>query len=124
MKAAGTQSSGGVTPQVSTPKLKRASLEGEPARKRRRGEPRPAEAATEPPADSETDVSDGMLSQAATQPTEPLTIRTEEPKLRGKLNRCPHQLLLGDGLLSLNRRKRKSECPSRLVTADESSSLV
>ena len=62
VKAAGTQSSGGVTKKMSTPKLKRASLEGEPAHKRRRGELWPVEAAPEPPADSETDVSDAYGS--------------------------------------------------------------
>ena len=62
VKAAGTQSRGGVTQKMSTLKLKRASLEGEPAHKRRQGELWPVEAAPEPPADSETDVSDAYGS--------------------------------------------------------------
>ena len=89
VKAAGTQSSGGVTPKVSAPKLKRASLEGEPARKRRQTDRQPAQAAAGTPEDSQMGADEDILFQNATQPTELLTIRTEESTLRRQTQQLP-----------------------------------
>ena len=125
VKAAGTQSSGGVTPKVSTPSLKRATLEGEPARKRRRTERQHSQAVSEMPA--ETDDDNNILSQSATQPMEPLPTESGEPVLRRQSQQPTTSASAGGPAVGANKsrktrvsqREQPARSAKRQISTDE-----